>query len=193
MKKIFLFLSFVLTWLISYTQIDTSYCEESKLKYEHIIYNDYNRIIYSKPSIIIDYFSLSSQIDTVYRIIIKNDTINRLKDNELKDFEEILPLIGIKEWKLLVKSNEIFPFKERELKYKNIKSAYRLIEPHLYGRFSNDIAIIRTEKGYNFINRRGKILFSNFFENATNFIDGVANVKLNGDWCKLYPNGKLIK
>ena len=46
--------------------------------------------------------------------------------------------------------------------------------------FSEGLAIIETEKGFNYIDTDGNIVINGDFEQATNFNDGIAKVKVNG-------------
>lgn len=135
----------------------------------------------------------STHIDSIMTIMVSGDTIDQFKDNELANYAEMLAYTGIPDWRLLVRINEMGRYETRRSETMMLTYTYRVLAPHLYGNYSGKYALIKTNKGLNFVDRSGQLVFDCFFENATNFIDGKASVKLDGKWQSLDVNGRLSK
>lgn len=148
-------------------------------------------ISYPALNLKISVLTTDQQIDSIVSITLNADTLDRFKDSQIKEFEEILPFLEIADWQLLPRINEMCPETIRKREYKKLEYTYRKLSPHLFGVYKDNIAVIKCSEGYNFIDRKGNLLFDCFFENATNFIDGKATVKYTGKWYKIDTAGKF--
>jgi hypothetical protein len=148
-------------------------------------------ISYLELNLKISILTADRQIDSILYITLDKDTLDRFKDSQLKEFEEILPFIGIPDWQLLPRINKMYPEPIRQREYKKLEYTYRELSPHLFGVYKDNLAVLKCSEGYNFIDRKGNLQYDCFFENATNFIDGKATVKYSGKWYKIDKEGKF--
>ena len=166
-------------------------CGKSTEKFDTLHFENYRSIVYANDNLTIN-FTGEEQVDSIHHIVSNGDTLDRLKDNEIRNFEEILPYMGISDWKLIVRIIEICPKDRLEKELRALTRTYKQMTLHLFGNFSKEgYALVRTNQGYNFIDRTGQLLFDCYFENATNFINGLAKVKINGAWMSINPEGKI--
>lgn len=186
--RILTIISFLFTGISLFGQSGGN-CSKSTATFDTTSNESYRSIIYAKNTLTINFIGEGEQIDSVLHIISGSDTLDRLDNKHLKDFEEILPYLGIPDWKLILRINEMTPYDQREKEYRNLARTYKQMSPHFFGNFSEGYAVVKTPLGYNFIDRTGQLLFDCHFENATNFMDGWATVKLNGNWMSINPEG----
>ncbi len=148
-------------------------------------------IKYPNLDLQISFVASNNEIDTITQIISANDTIERFKDDWIKDFEETFPILEIADYQLLLKMDDMLDDDARKKEYQKLERTYTKLKPHLLGFFSEGLALVKCPKGYNFIDKKGDLLFECFFENATNFIDGKAKVKYYGKWYKVDVKGQF--
>jgi hypothetical protein len=146
-------------------------------------------ILYPKLDLTILFVVVDNEIDSIIQIVYDNDTLDRFKDGQIKDFEETFPILEIVDFGVFLRMNEMLDYDLRKIQYSKLERSYAEIKSHLFGVFSEGFAIVKCNKGYNFVNKNGNLLFECFFENATNFVDGKAKVKYSGIWLKIDLQG----
>ncbi|MEX1002953.1 MAG: WG repeat-containing protein [Crocinitomicaceae bacterium] len=152
--------------------------------------------VYILPSDSLELFTKSTEaiIDSVYFGISGSDTINRLDQNYRDDFIEVFPYFGIEDSELILRIMEMYPRADQlEKELRKLGSNFQYVAPHLFNNFGSKYAIIPYQRGYNFIDKSGNIVFDCEFQNLSNFIDGYAFVKIEGIWLKMDGEGNLFK
>ena len=67
-----------------------------------------------------------------------------------------------------------------ECKYKNVKD------------FSEGLAPVKIKSSWGYIDKKGKLVIDNIFQNAFRFQDGLAKIKINGKYGFINTSGKII-
>jgi len=192
MKLRLLIISFIFLTQVAYSQRDSILSSGSMYVMQKDMIGDTSVLTYSNNNLEVKCFMINNIIDTIYSVS-ENDTIkNRFKNPESLDFKNILPHINLPDWELIKRVLDMYPTPEkRDQEIKKMSYTYADLQKHRFGIYNDEIAIIKANGKYGFIDRKGKIIWELLFDNATGFVNGKAHVQMNTIWYELDKDGLL--
>jgi hypothetical protein len=102
------------------------------------------------------------------------------KKNYTEFFELFDDLVESEITKLESNSHIYVRTDKNECKYKNVKD------------FSEGLAPVKIKSSWGYIDKKGKLVIDNIFQNAFRFQDGLAKIKINGKYGFINTSGKII-
>ncbi|MFT4683273.1 MAG: hypothetical protein ACJAU0_000314 [Flavobacteriales bacterium] len=154
---------------------------------------DSNAILQYKKTDLMVYCSWKDgQIDSIQSVQSNKLTLDRFTHKEKEEVLELMEVLNYSGFELYEQITEMFN-EDAKIKseFQKMHLEYRAFLPNQFGEFSEGCALVKSKGKYGFIDRSGMVVFDFIFDNASNFKNDQAHVKVNGVWYLLEKDGMV--
>ncbi len=192
MRSLFLATLLIFVSLSSSAQRDSILSSGTMYVMQKDMIGDTSILSYSKTNLTVKCFMINDVIDTIYSVNENGIKLNRLNNVGQTKFIELLPHLNIPDWELLSRVLKMYPDPvKRETELSKMAYTYRQLVISRFGNFNEDLALIKANDKFGYIDRKGRIKWELLFENAGGFENGVAHIQMNTIWYELDKDGLL--
>jgi len=157
-----------------------------------IKFKDANAILkYKKTDLVIYCSWKDGQIDSVQSVQSNKIPLDRFTQKEKEDVLELMEVANYSGFKPYERITKLFNDDAKiKREFQKMHLEYRAFLPNQFGEFNEGYALVKSKGKYGFIDRSGMVVFDFIFDNASNFKNEKAHVKVNGIWYLLEKMGK---